>query len=158
MDIHEHALFLFLCGRVKTELSENADVTVSIYNPSEHALRSLGITRGYFVYLFSDFKLHIVFVWTGNILKTLLAWTQIFLIRIKRFSKNLDTCGWSLKPLCDKLKSLHDTLKPLHDTLQHHHETGTKRKATTKSMTDFVQRLTDPSPVQCASHAAVGAQ
>ena len=38
------------------ELFENADVTVLIYNPSEHALGSLGITWGHFVYLFSDFE------------------------------------------------------------------------------------------------------
>ena len=41
---------------MKTELFENADVTASICNPSEHALGSLGITCGHFVYLFSDFE------------------------------------------------------------------------------------------------------
>ena len=41
------------CGRVKTELFENADVTVSIYDVSEHALGSLGITRGHFACPFS---------------------------------------------------------------------------------------------------------
>ena len=41
------------CGRVKTELFENADVTVSIYCISEHALGSLEITRGHFARLFS---------------------------------------------------------------------------------------------------------
>ena len=38
---------------MKTELFENADVTVSIYCISEHALGSLGITRGHFASLFS---------------------------------------------------------------------------------------------------------
>ena len=65
-------------GRVKTELFDNADVTVSIHKPSEHALGSLGITRGHFVYLFSNFECHGVFVWTGIFSKTLLVWTQIF--------------------------------------------------------------------------------
>ena len=52
-DLFENADFLFPRGRVKTELFENADVTASIYHPSEHALCSLGITRGHFVCLFS---------------------------------------------------------------------------------------------------------
>ena len=38
---------------MKTELFENADVTVSICYVSEQALRSLEITRGQFAYLFS---------------------------------------------------------------------------------------------------------
>ena len=41
------------CGRVKTELFENADVTVSIYDVAQHALGSLGITRGHFACPFS---------------------------------------------------------------------------------------------------------
>ena len=53
MDLFENAVFLFSCGRVKTELFENADVTTSIYDVSEHALGSLGITRGHFACLFS---------------------------------------------------------------------------------------------------------
>ena len=53
MDLFENAVSLFSCGRVKTELFENADVTTSIYDVSEHALRSLGITRGNFACLFS---------------------------------------------------------------------------------------------------------
>ena len=40
MDLFENAAFMFSCGRVKTELFENADVTVSIYCISEHALGS----------------------------------------------------------------------------------------------------------------------
>ena len=51
MDLFENAVFLFSCGRVKTELFENADVTTSIYDVSEHALGSLGITRGHFACL-----------------------------------------------------------------------------------------------------------
>ena len=35
------------------EFFENADVTASIYHPSEHALGSLGITRGRVTCLFS---------------------------------------------------------------------------------------------------------
>ena len=65
------------CGRVKTELFEIADVTALIFNPSEYALGSLGITRGYFLYLSLDFECHSVFVWTGIISKTLLVWTQL---------------------------------------------------------------------------------
>ena len=53
MDLFENAVS---CGRVKTELFENADVTASIYNPSEHAHRALGITQGYFDCLFSFVK------------------------------------------------------------------------------------------------------
>ena len=41
------------CGRVKTELFENADVTSSIYNVSEHAHGSLGTTKGHFNFPFS---------------------------------------------------------------------------------------------------------
>ena len=84
VDLFENAVFLLLCGRVKTELFENADVIVSIHSPSEHALGSLGIRQGHFVYLFSDFEYHSVLVWTGMILKTLLVWTRIFFIWIKK--------------------------------------------------------------------------
>ena len=47
---------LFSCCHMdggETELFENADITVSIYCISEHVLGSLGITRGYFAFLFS---------------------------------------------------------------------------------------------------------
>ena len=89
-DLLENPVFLFSCGRKKTELFENADVTVSIYNPSEYALESLGITRGHFVYLFSDFEYHSIFVWTGIILKTLLVWTRIFLYgKMRCFFKSI---------------------------------------------------------------------
>ena len=53
MDRFENAVLLLSCGRVKTELFENADVTASIYNVSEHVHGSLGIMRGYFACLFS---------------------------------------------------------------------------------------------------------
>ena len=84
------------CGRVKTELFENADATVSIYCISEHALGSLGITRGHFACLFSFIEVrmpniaidcgislsncecHSVFMWTGIFSKTLLMLTRIF--------------------------------------------------------------------------------
>ena len=88
--------FMLLCGRVKTELFENADVTASIHYVSEHAHGSLGITRGHLACLFSimevrtsKFECSSVFVWTGIFSKTLLVWTRIFFIRIKRdaFSK-----------------------------------------------------------------------
>ena len=68
----------------ETELFKNADITASIYVPSEHALGSLGITQGQFVCLFLNFEYHSVFVWTGMFSKTLLVWTKIFFIRIKR--------------------------------------------------------------------------
>ena len=59
------------CGRVKTELFENADVKASICDVLEHAHRSLGITRGHFACMFSfieartaEFESSCVFVWT----------------------------------------------------------------------------------------------
>ena len=53
VDLFENAVFMLSCGRVKTELFENADVTASIYDVSEHAHGSLGITQGHFDCLFS---------------------------------------------------------------------------------------------------------
>ena len=84
VDLFDNAVFLLSCGRVKTKLFENADVTASIYNPSEHALGSLGITRGHFVYLFLESECQSVFVWTGIISKTLLVWTEIFFYTDKK--------------------------------------------------------------------------
>ena len=99
VDLFENAVFILSCGRVKTELFENADVTVSIYDVSEHALGSLGIKRGHFACPFSFievrmpnidigygislsnielYECHSVFVWTGIFSKTLLMWTRIF--------------------------------------------------------------------------------
>ena len=73
------------CGRVKTELFENADVTASIYDVSEHAHGSLGITQGHFDCLVSlievrtvKFECSSVFVWPGIFSKTFLVWTRIF--------------------------------------------------------------------------------
>ena len=72
------------CGRVKTELFENADVTTSIYYVSEHAHGSFGVTRGHFACLFSFVAVRMsklacssVFVWTEICSKTLLVWTRI---------------------------------------------------------------------------------
>ena len=56
MDLFENAVFMLSCGRVKTELFENADVTASIYDVSEHAHGSLGITQGHFDCLLSIVK------------------------------------------------------------------------------------------------------
>ena len=56
MDLFENAVFMSSCGRVKTELFENADITVSIHNPPEHAHGALGITQGHFDSLFSSVK------------------------------------------------------------------------------------------------------
>ena len=73
------------CGRVKTELFENADVKASIYDVSEHAHGSLGTTKGHFACLFfvevqaAKFECSSVFVWTGIFSKTLLVWTRISL-------------------------------------------------------------------------------
>ena len=64
VDLFENAAFMLSFAQVKTELFENADVTALIYKPSEHAVGSLGLTRGHFVYLLSDFEQHSVFVWT----------------------------------------------------------------------------------------------
>ena len=57
---------------MKTEIFENADVTASIYDVSEHAHGALGITQGHFDCLFSfvkvrkaEFECSSVFVWTG---------------------------------------------------------------------------------------------
>ena len=48
VDRFENAVFTLSCVRVKAELFENADVTASIYDVSEHARGSLGITQGHF--------------------------------------------------------------------------------------------------------------
>ena len=96
MDLFENAVFMLSCGRVKTELFENADVTASIYDVSEHAQGSSGITQGHFDCLFSfvkvrteEFEWSSVFVWTGIFSKTLLVWTRISLKTDKKdaFSK-----------------------------------------------------------------------
>ena len=86
MDLFENAVFMLSCGRVKTELFENADVMASIYDVSEHAHGSLGTTKGHFDCLFSfvevrtaKFECSSVFVWTGIFSKTLLVWTRISL-------------------------------------------------------------------------------
>ena len=91
MDLFENAVFMLSCGRVKTELFENADVTVSIYDVSEYAHGYLGITQGHFDCLFSfvkfrtvEFECSSVFVWTGIFSKTLLVWTRIFFITDKK--------------------------------------------------------------------------
>ena len=46
------------CGRVKAELFENANVTASIYEVSEHAHGSLGIMQRHFdcLFLLSKFE------------------------------------------------------------------------------------------------------
>ena len=85
------------CGRVKTELFENADVAASIYYISEHGLGSSGIPRGHFACLFSfveigisNFERSSVLVWTKIFSKTLLVWTRIFLCGHKKMrSKNI---------------------------------------------------------------------
>ena len=96
MDLFENAVFMFSCGRVKTELFENADVKASIYDVSEHAHGSLGTTKGHFDCLFSfvevrtaKFECSSLFVWTGIFSKTLLVWTRISLKTDKKdaFSK-----------------------------------------------------------------------
>ena len=91
----------------ETELFENADITASHHHPSEHALVSSGVRRGHVACLFSfiefrislsniefycriaNFECYSVFVRTGIFLKTVLVWTRIFFIRIKKdaFSK-----------------------------------------------------------------------
>ena len=96
MDLFENAVFMLSCGRVKTELFENADVKASIYDVPEHAHGFLGITQGHFDCLFSfvkvrtaEFECSSVFVWTGTFSKTLLVWTRISLKTDKKdaFSK-----------------------------------------------------------------------
>ena len=98
MDYFENAVFMLSCGRMKTELFENAGVTASIYDVSEHAHGSLVITQGQFDCLLSILKFQIVefecssvFVWTGIFLKTLLVWTRIFFCTDKErcVSKNI---------------------------------------------------------------------
>ena len=106
MDLFENAVFMLSCGRVKTELFENADVTASIYDVPDHTHGSLGITRGHFASLFSfieartaEFESSCVFVWTGIFSKTLLVWTRIFFYTDKKkmsFQKDPDTCGQGL--------------------------------------------------------------
>ena len=79
------------CGRVKTELFENADVTTSIYDLSDYAHGSLGIVHGHFNCLSSFVEVRTariecssVFIWTGIFLKTLPVWTQIFFCTKKK--------------------------------------------------------------------------
>ena len=74
VDLFENAVFMLSCGRVKTELFENADVRTSIYDVPEHAQGSLGISQGHFDCLFSfvkvrtaEFECSSVFVWNGDI-------------------------------------------------------------------------------------------
>ena len=70
MDLFENAVFMLSCRRVKTELFENADVTASIYDVSEHAHGSLGITQGHFDCLFSFVKVHFhsfIFTYLGTV-------------------------------------------------------------------------------------------
>ena len=76
---------MLACGRVKTELFENTDVTALIQGVSENAHGSLGVTKGHFDCLFSfvevltaKYECSSVFAWTGIFSKTLLVWTQIF--------------------------------------------------------------------------------
>ena len=97
VDLFENAVVLFSCGWVKTELFENDDVTASIYDVSEQAHGSLGITQGHFDCLFSFVKARTaelecssIFVWTGIFSKTLLVRTRLFFTRINEdaFSKN----------------------------------------------------------------------
>ena len=52
MDLLENAAFMLSCGRVKTEHFENADVTVSIYCISEHALCFGDHTRAFCLSVF----------------------------------------------------------------------------------------------------------
>ena len=89
MDLFEDAVIILSCGRVKTELFENADATASIYNVSGHAQGSLGIVQGHLDFLFSfvdvqtaKFECNRVFVQTG--------------ITKMRFLKCMDTCGRGL--------------------------------------------------------------
>ena len=49
VDLFENDVFMLSCGRVKAKLFEIAHVTASIYDVSEHAYGSLGITEGHFV-------------------------------------------------------------------------------------------------------------
>ena len=120
MDLFENAVFLLSCGQVKTELFENADVTVSIYHQSEHALGSLGITRGHVACLFSfievlmsnivieyrillsnsEFRMAQRFRVDGDIFENgPRVDSDLFFKRIKkmRFQKDPDTCGRSFR-------------------------------------------------------------
>ena len=94
------------CGRVKTELFENADVTASIYDILEHAHGSLGIMQGHFDCLFSLSNFE---QWSlnaaasscgrGYFRKRSSCGRGNFFIRTKkmRFQKYPDTCGWGLR-------------------------------------------------------------
>ena len=113
MDLFENAVFMLSCGRLKTELFENADVTVSIYCISEHVLGSLGITRGHVACLFSfievqmptiiiDIGISLVIEYRIANVTLLSCGRGYFRKRIKRikktrFHKYPDTLGRSLK-------------------------------------------------------------
>ena len=105
MDLFGNAVFMLSCGRVKTELFENADVTASGVYVSEHAHGSLGITRGHFACLFSSIEaehrsLHVAAFSRGreHFRKCSSCGRGYFFIRIKkmRFRKYPDTCGRGL--------------------------------------------------------------
>ena len=82
----------------ENEAFENADVTASIYRPSEHALGSLGIMRGKHGYRLSDLEFHGVFVWTGIFLNND---ASIFYMDKKmRFQKYPNTCERGLSKEC----------------------------------------------------------
>ena len=63
---------------MKTELLENADVTASIYDVSEHALGSLGITRGHFACLFSliEVRMPNIVIYYGISLSNIELWVS----------------------------------------------------------------------------------
>ena len=105
MDLFENAVFMLSCGRVKKELFENADVTASIYDVSEHAHGSLGITRGHSDCLFSFIEvryrsLHVAASSCGRgyFRKRSSCGRGYLFIRIKkmRFQKYPDTYGRGL--------------------------------------------------------------
>ena len=111
MDLFENAVFMLSCGRVKTEVFENADVIASIYDVSEHAHGPLRITQGHFDCLFSfvkvrtaEFECSSVFVWTGYVRQRSSCGRGYLLIRMKKdaFSRIPDTCGRGLNSAQNK--------------------------------------------------------
>ena len=85
------------CGRMKTELFENADVTVPICDVPEYAHGSLGITQGHFDCLFSFVKVQkeeleysSVFVADAqDIDDAVRKWTQIFSLILEKHAPTL---------------------------------------------------------------------
>ena len=105
MDLSENAVFMLSCGRVKTELFENADISASIYTHQSMRSDLWGSRKGILIvcFLLSNFE-----QWSlnaeasscgrGYFRKRFSCGRGYFYVRIKkiRFQEYPDTCGRGL--------------------------------------------------------------